>query len=662
MKKNLFFALLMFLLGSTLNLSAQDDPTLITIGGEKITKSEFLSVYQKNNVKKDVLDKKSLEEYLDLYVNFKLKVKEAEAKGMDTVSSFVAELAGYRKQLAQPYLIDKEVNDKLLLEAYNRMQWDIRASHILIKLANDALPKDTLIAYNKIMDIRKKILKGSAFDLMAKENSDDISARDQISPKSGSTIKGNGGDLGYFTVLDLVYPFETMAYNTKVGEVSLPVRTDYGYHLIKVTDRKPAMGKVQVAHILVSVPNDSSGLANADKYKEKIFEISGKLKKGENFEDLAKTYSDDKASAAKGGVIPWFGVSRMVPEFIVAIGDLKKIGDISEPVKTMYGWHIIKLLGRKTIDSLDNVKSELKSRVSKDSRALISKETMVEKLKKEYGFKEDTKTIKDFYKVVNDSIFLGKWNISKAKGLEKPMFTLANKSYTQKDFATYLNENQLNRTKEDSTAYLASMYKKFVEKSIMDYEDSRLEAKYPDFKALMKEYRDGILLFGLTDEMVWSKAVKDTVGLQKYYEANKNNYLWDQRVSADIITCADVKIAKAVRKMIKSGKYSDAQILEKMNKTSQLNLSIVNGKYLKKDNALIDSIPWTVGLTPDIAKNNSIIIVRINKVIDKEPKTLAEARGLITSDYQTYLEKEWITTLKKKYPVEINKDVFSTIK
>jgi len=242
------------------------------------------------------------------------------------------------------------------------------------------------------------------------------------------------------------------------------------------------------------------------------------------------------------------------------------------------------------------------------------------------------------------------------------MFTLANKTYTQKDFADYLDKNQLNRAKEDSTAYLASMYNKFVEKSIMDYEDSRLEAKYPEFRALMKEYRDGILLFGLTDDMVWSKAVKDTVGLQAYYEANKNNYLWDQRVSADIFTCTNAKIAKSVRKMINSGKYSDAQILEKANKTSQLNLSIVSGKYLKKDNALIDSIPWKAGLTSDIVKENSIIIVRINKVIDKEPKTLAEARGLITSDYQTYLEKEWITALKKKYPVEINKDVFSTIK
>ncbi len=664
MKKNFVRTVLISVIASLISfgLKAQNDPVLITVAGEKVTKSEFMNVYQKNNVKKEVLDKKSLEEYLDLYVNFKLKVKEAESKGMDTVSSFVTELAGYRKQLAQPYLIDKEVNDKLLLEAYNRMQWDIRASHILIKLSKDALPKDTLIAYNKIMDIRNKIMKGSAFDQMAKEYSDDVSARDQVSQKSGSTVAGNGGDLGYFTALDLVYPFETMAYNTKVGEVSMPVRTDYGYHLVKVTDRKPAMGKVQAAHILVAIPADSAGTANADKYKAKIDEIYGKILKGESFEDLAKTYSDDKASASKGGVIPWFGVSRMVPEFIAAIADMKAIGEVSKPVKTMYGWHIVKLIARKPVDSLENIKSELKSKISKDSRALISKDIMVEKLKKEYGYKEDAKTIKDFYPIVNDSIFKGKWNIAKAAKLKKSMFTLAEKSYTQQDFAKYLDENQLSRTNEDSTVYLASMFKKFVEKSVMDYEDSRLETKYPDFKALMKEYRDGILLFELTDNMVWSKAVKDTIGLQAFYEKNKSNYLWEQRVNADVFTCANPKVAKIVRKMLLSGKYTDEMILKKANNTSQLNLSVYNGKYAKKDNALIDSIPWKAGLSADIYQNNSVIMVRINKIIDKEPKTLSEARGLITSDYQAFLEKEWIAQLKMKYPVVIDKDVFSTIK
>lgn len=664
MKKNFVCTLLIavFIAVVPLGIRAQDDPVLITVAGEKVTKSEFLSVYQKNNVKKEVLDKKSLEEYLDLYVNFKLKVKEAESKGMDTVSSFITELAGYRKQLAQPYLIDKEVNDKLLLEAYDRMQWDIRASHILIKVSKDALPKDTLIAYNKTIEFRNKIMKGSAFDQIAKEYSDDISARDQVSQKTGNNVAGNGGDLGYFTALDLVYPFETMAYNTKVGEVSMPVRTDYGYHLVKVTDRKPAMGKVQAAHILVTVPSDSAGIANADLYKAKIEEIYAKVLKGESFDDLAKTYSDDKASASKGGVIPWFGVSRMVPEFIAAIADMKAIGEISKPVKTMYGWHIVKLIARKPIDTLDNIKSELKSKISKDSRALISKDIMVEKLKKEYGFKEDLKTINDFYKVVNDSIFMGKWNVAKASKLNKTMFTLADKIYTQQNFAKYIDENQLSRTKEDSTVYLASMYKKFVEKSVMDYEDTRLETKYPDFKALMKEYRDGILLFELTDNMVWSKAVKDTTGLQVYYEKNKDNYLWGQRVNADVFTCANPKIAKTVRKMILSGKYTDEMILKKANSTSQLNLSFYNGKYAKKDNALIDSIPWVVGLSGDIFQNNSVVMVRINKIIDKEPKTLSEARGLITSDYQAYLEKEWIAELKKKYPVVIDKDVFSTIK
>ena len=661
-----------------------DDPVLLTVAGEKVTKSEFLNVYNKNNLKKDVIDKKSLEEYLDLYINFKLKVKEAESLGLDTAVSFITELAGYRKQLAQPYLTDKGVNDNLLLEAYYRMQWDIRASHILIKLALNAAPKDTLIAYNKIMGIRGRIIKGESFAKVADEMSEDPSAKGQAASKGRPYVKGNEGDLGYFTAFDLVYPFETAAYNTEVGKISMPVRTDFGYHLVKVTDKKPAMGKVQVAHILVTIPANSTADDSA-KYKSKIHEVYNKIKADSSFEDMAKQYSDDKASAVKGGVIPWFGVNRMVPEFIVAIGKLKNKGDISEPVQTMYGWHIIKLIDRKGIAPPDSIKPELKTKIAKDSRSGKSKEAMVSKIKKDYGFIEFPKALADFYKVVNDSISLGKWNIEKAKSLNKLLFSFGQadiieqdkngkiihhesslnelKTYTQQDFAKYLASHpSVSRTKEDSSVYVRKMYKQYVDEMAMNYEDNRLETKYPEFKSLMKEYRDGILLFEHTDEKVWSKAVKDTVGLKSFYEKNKNNYLWDDRLDATIYTCANAKLAKTTRNLVKKGKLTNDEILKQINKDSQLNLKIESGEYLKKDNAIIDTISWAPGITNDINKDNSVVFVKVNRIIPKEPKTLAEARGLITADYQTYLEKVWISELKKKYPVVVNREVFETIK
>lgn len=639
-----------------------DDPVLLTVAGEKVTRSEFLNVYNKNNLKKDVIDKKSLEEYLDLYINFKLKVKEAESLGMDTASSFKTELAGYRKQLAQPYLMDKEVNEKLLQEAYNRMQWDIRASHILVKVSANASPADTLKAYKKIMEIRDSIVKkGKDFSKMAIAYSDDLSARDQAQTGNRPASKGNAGDLGYFTALDLIYSFETAAYNTKVGEVSMPVRTDFGYHLVKVTDRKPAMGKVQAAHILITFPANSTAVDSA-KCKAKINEIYDKIKGGAAFEDMAKQFSDDKASATKGGVIAWFGVNRMVPEFIVAVSKLKK-GEISSPVQTMYGWHIIKMLDRKEIAPFDSIKSDLKTKIAKDSRANKSKEVMVEKIKKEYGFKDDPTALADFNKVVDDSIFLGKWKATKAKELTKNLCTIGDKKYNQQDFAKFIAAHQSSKTnKEDISFYINGMYKQFIDESAINYEDGMLETKYPEFKSLMKEYRDGILLFELTDEKVWSKAVKDSIGLKGFYDKNKQNYMWDNRLDASIYTCSNAKVAKATHKLLKKGKLMNDEILKEINKTSQLDLKIESGKFLKKDNPLIDSIPWVEGITKDIIKNGSVVFVKVNKVIPKEPKSLAEAKGMVTADYQTYLEKEWIESLKKKYTVEVNKAVFSTIK
>ncbi|MFH0864995.1 MAG: peptidylprolyl isomerase [Bacteroidota bacterium] len=672
MKKNLLVLLITLCCFSFINLNyaqvidisgpiSKVDPVLLIVASDTVTKSEFLAVYNKNNIKKEaVIDKKSLEEYLQLYVNFKLKVKEAESLGMDTVSSFVTELAGYRKQLAQPYLINKDVNEKLLQEAYDRLQWDVRASHILIKVSTGASPEDTLAAYNKIVEIRNRALKGEDFGALAVENSEDVSARDMAATINRAAVKGNKGDLGYFTALDLIYAFETAAYTTKIGEISLPVRTDYGYHIIKVADKKPAMGKVQVAHILVTIPSNS-GRDDSLKSKTKVKEIYDSIKAGSSFEDMAKKYSEDKASAAKGGTLPWFGIWRMLPDFVTVVSALKEKSDVSEPVLTMYGWHILKLISRKPVGAFDSIKTDLKTKIAKDTRASLSKEVMVESIKKEYGFKEDPSALADFYLVVNDSIFLGKWNVTKATGLEKVMFNLGNKQYTQPDFAIYLSKNLLSRVKEDSAAYVRKIYKQWVEASAIDYEDNRLESKYPEFKALMKEYRDGILLFELTDDKVWSKAVKDTVGLQAFYDKNIENYKWDERLDASVYFCANEKVAKATRKLVKKGKLINDEILKLINTDSQLNLKIETEKFEKKD-TVIDSIPWIPGISKDIKRGNYMVFAKVKKVIPVGPKTISEARGLITADYQAFLEKEWIAELKKKYPVTINMDVFSAIK
>ena len=655
MTKQIFLKTLIlpFALFAVSNLIAQDnkDAVLMTIGGTKVTVSEFENVYHKNNTKEVVNDSKSLNDYVDLYVNFKLKVKEAEEMGLDTAKSFIDELNGYRKQLAQPYLTDKDVNEKLLKETYNRLQEDIHASHILVKVAENALPKDTLEAYTKIMKIRARILKGEDFNKVAAEKgiSDDPSSKD------------NGGDLGYFTALQMVYPFESAAYSTKVGEISMPVRTRYGYHIIKVTDRRKAQGEVLVAHIMVkTAPNMTKD--DSLNAKTKMDEIYSKLKVGAKFEELAQQYSDDKASAKNKGELPWFGTGKMPIEFEKAAFAITNKADFCQPMRTKYGWHIIKLIDKRGLAPFDDMKSDLKAKVTKDSRSQVGRTALIAKIKAESKFKEAIKTRDEFYKLMDTTIFEGRWDAAKAAALKKPMFNLNDKIYSQTDFANYISSHQSKRAKTDVQIVINQLYSQFLDESIIAYEESRLDKKYPEFKALMQEYRDGILLFELTDQKVWSKAVKDTAGSKEFYDAHKTNYMWDERSDASVYSCADDKIAVQVSKLLLK-KKSEKDILAEVNKNSQLNLQVETRLFNKGENEFVDK-NWNPGTSANMIseKDKKVIIVVTTKLLKPEPKAYNDAKRMLTADYQTFLEKKWIPLLKKKYPVTIDKNVLSTVK
>ncbi len=629
-------------------LTAQDtsNPVLMTIAGTPVTKAEFEKVYRKNNSKEGAYDMKDVREYLELYINYKLKVKEAEEEKLDTSQTFINELKGYRKQLAQPYMTDKEVTEGLIKEAYDRMQQDVRASHILLNLPADALPKDTLAVYNRALKIRDMLLKGADFEKMARDSSNDQSAKE------------NGGDLGYFTGMQMVYPFETAAYTTKPGQISMPVRTKFGYHIIKVIDVREAQGEIKVAHIMIKSASTAPDSVTKQA-QSKIDEIYQKLKAGEKFEDLAAKFSDDKGSAKNGGALPPFGTGRMVPEFEKAAFALMKDGDYSAPVKTSYGWHIIKRLEKKPVPNLEEKRNELKTQVARDSRAEISKNSMITRIKADYKFKEFPKAKDAFINALDTSLLGGEWNPEKVKGLNKPLFTLGTTTYTQEDFAKYINNHQSKKQNTTPKQVGNTLYNQYVEETALAYEESQLEIKYPEFKALMQEYRDGILLFDLTDKKVWSKAVKDSAGLVAFYEKNKTKYMWDRRCDAIIYTCANEDVANKTRKLLKKGKPM-VEVLNEMNKDSQLNLSTKDGKFLKGENEIIDSIKWEKGLSPNMNKNNSVVFVDVINVLEPTPKSLDEAKGIITADYQNHLEKEWISGLRTKYPVTVNEDVLNS--
>ena len=663
MKRMKRFILLVLVLGSVqlgYSQTAGNDEVLMTIAGKQVTVGEFLNIYQKNNVKNEPIDKKSLNDYLDLFINFKLKVKEAEDLGLDTVSSFQTELSGYRDQLAKPYFTDEATLDRLVKEAYDRSLYDLRASHIFVRLASDASPEDTLKAWEKINKLYDRLMKGEDFAKLAMEESEDPSARDREASPQYPAMKGNRGDLGYFTVFDMVYPFETGAYNTEISKISKPVRTDFGYHLIKVTGKYPAMRKVTAAHLFVSIPRGSAA-ADSVRIQKKVDSIYQLLRNGGNWDELVKQFSDDKGSAPKGGVLPKFGVNRMVPEFIDAIYKMKNPGDYSTPILTSYGWHIVKLVEKDEIKPFEDEKADLKQKVNKDGRSQISRDVVLANIKKEYGFEEYPDALAEIYPIVTDSIFTGKWDAKPYMNMDKVIFKLGNMKFFQKDLVNFISTKQRKRDKENLKVAVDKIYQNYVDETLVKWENAHLEKKYPEFKALVNEYRDGILLFDLTDQKVWSKAVKDTTGLKLYYEKHKSSYMWGPRVDATVYTIKDPNAVAKVKNFIKSGLKDDA-ILKEINADTAHILTIENNKFSRKDNKYVDQVKWETGLYPEIRDGGAAILVHIKDVLKPEPKQLSESRGLITADYQNYLEKEWIRQLREKYPVVVNQDVFAKIK
>lgn len=654
----------------SLSLYAQkeDKRVLITIADEEVSVSEFLNVYQKNNVNTDLSDKKSLNEYLDLYINFRLKVKEARDMGMDTASAFVEELAGYRKQLAEPYFNDQEVTDELLQEAYNRMQYDIRASHILIKVDANAAPEDTLVAYKKAITARERIMNGENFAIVAEQVSEDPSARDRES--QGQLRKGNGGDLGYFTVFDMVYPFETGAFTTAIGDISMPVRTSFGYHIIKVTDKQPAIGQATVAHLYLMMPKNATTQDSARK-KEEIYALYERAISDEDWDALVLGHSDDRGSKEKGGVLPRFGSNRMVPEFIAAVAALQDTGDISEPVLTSFGWHILKLIDIERPGDFEDEVIELKRRMTKDSRAQKSRESVIARIKNENGFKEFPENLQDLLSAIDTTFLVREWSAVRVAEMNKKIFVLDGKKYTQYDFGLFLEGKQTRRGNNPLGTFFYSQYKDYVNGICVELEDSQLEEKYPEFRMLMQEYRDGILLFNLTDEKVWSKAVKDTTGLENFYEENKAKYMWGERLEADIVIINDPSKESGIREIISGAKK---KTLKEIGLDTLKGVFIETGLYPKGENAFIDRIAWKKGMSESLPLTDfselydgrshgeqSIVFANVRNVRGPEAKELDEARGMVTSDYQNYLEKAWIEELKARYAVSVNKEVLESI-
>jgi peptidyl-prolyl cis-trans isomerase SurA len=652
MKSPVISLLTLFVL-SVGSFAQTSDPVLMTINGKPVLKSEFEYIYNKNNTNNS-LDKKTLDEYVDLFINFKLKVEEAKAQGIDTTKSFINELSGYRSQLTKPYLTDSKVDEAVLLEAYNRLKEDVDVSHILIRIPQNATPADTLKAWNSIQSIMKRLQKGEDFTKVAKEVSEDPSATDNAGQP------GNGGHLGFISAFRTVYPFETMAYNTPVGSLSKVVRSAFGYHIIKVYGRRNSLGEILVSHIMKFTSKDDEAVNKAAKAS--IDSIYQRVLAGDDFGELAAKYSQDKGSSVKNGELPWFGTGRMVPEFEAAAFALKNVGDVSAPVKSAYGWHIIKLKEKKGVDSFENIKADLERKVKRDERANLGQQSFLQRLRADYNFQLTKSSVQDFYKIatnrtLNDSVFK-----AEAAKLNKPLFSFAGKNYSQANFADYLKKYS-NSDKSIASEMIDEKLKAFTDAELLAYEDTQLEKKYDDFRFLMNEYHDGILLFEVSNNEVWEKASKDTEGLAKYFNNHKADYTWKEpHYKGRVISCKDKETFKAARSIVSKSNIDsiDKYLRKRLNDSIQY-VKIEKGIFVKGENKVIDSKIFKTKDEFVPTKEYPFVFV-VGKMLKNTPEDYTDVRGLVTADYQEYLEKEWINTLRAKYPVTVDQNVLKTVK
>ncbi|HRI29373.1 MAG TPA: peptidylprolyl isomerase, partial [Chitinophagales bacterium] len=591
------------------------------------------------------------------------KVKEAESMGLDTLPGIKQQIADYYKQLAKTYLHDKDITDQLIQEAYQRMKTEVKTSHILIRLAEQASPDDTLKAFNKTLSVYRMLTEqGLDFAKLAEKYSEDPS------------VKENKGDLGYLTAFQTVYPFETAFYNTPKGKISGPVRTQYGYHLVKVDDVRPAQGSVRVAHILIKT-TDKDTITQQQAAQKRALDVYNRLKKKKiTFEQAALAESDDKTTAKSGGELPWFKSGKMFPEFEDAAFALKKTGEISKPVKTRIGWHIIKLLERKGIGTFDELKDELKKRIERDNRSRVSQQYFIARLKQDHQFTEFAEPKNTIINAIakSQSIQRGQW---KADSLEtgintnQALFTIIFpdtkqlKTYTIADFITFAEKNQMRARSRNTQETASRLYAIYAEEQLMAAEETTLQTKYPEFARLLKEFRDGNLLYELMTQNVWNKAMEDTSALRKFYNENSSRYVWKERVNAYIFTFNDPQTGAELRAKAQTATPQELANLETEAKSGKLQkYKVESGMYEKGQKTLLNAVNWAPGISENIdsADGNTSFVV-ITETLPPSPKKLEEARGYIIADFQSKLEQEWVKQLRKKYDVKINKDVLETL-
>lgn len=729
--------------------SEPETPTLVQIGDKPYSPDAFFQSYTKNRFSADSAKALSAREYFEIFTLTKLKVLAAEQQGRDTTSDYLEEISSYRDQLAIPYLTDKEFVEDMAQEAYKRLTEELRVSHILVAVPQEAPPADTLSAYRAAIAMRGRLLEGSDFAEMAMRFSKDL------------TAKTNHGDLGYFTAFQMVYPFETAAYTTPVGQISQPIRTNFGYHLIKVTNRRPNSGKLRVAHIMIQ-DNEKTSDEKKKEAAQRIQDAYNRLENGEPWEKMVQVYSDDFQSRQSGGVLPVFGIGEMMPSFEEAAYALTQPGTYSKPIKTPYGWHIIRLLEKLPLESFEVMAPMLRQKVVTDSRGKLLTKAVEKRLKGQYTIRENTDVWSELLELADSSLVKGQWKVPQTftGRVENPvLFTIENEHSFTSSFLEFTKTHLTPRPAgSDPKLVLRTYYNDFLGKRLIEYEKTNLEKKYPEFRNLMNDIREGVLLSQVMEEQVWQRSLDDSTGQRRIYEQNMSQYTYPERALATVVDARDTAVlnqalialaqapyalrlkgeeivyekgqtqlsdkmknnlmilAATLKKnpdfvvevagyrtadevdtvsssrIVQVVRYLNQQgipinrIMEKdfgsfrpvpepernrrisfqffsnslkdlekaINLSNSANAIVIKDGYFARDHTYFKTAAWEAGEQMLPQPNGRILAIEITKIDPPRTKTFEEARGTVINAYQKILEKQWLDSLRVKFPVKVN--------
>ncbi len=653
MKKIIF--IINLLLGFQLIGQSQEAETLVVIDGKNISAEEFIYLYEKNNSKPLPKNSDSLKTQLNKFINYKLKVFEAEKRGFDKSEKFISAFTNYKKQLAEPFLLNAETFEKLALEAYQRTKYEIRVSHILVKVNEFAAPEDTLIAYNKAMNLKIRLVNTESFENVAKEASDDPSAAQ------------NGGDLWFVKAFQTPYKLENHIFNDTKNVISSPIRTKYGYHIIKITDRRPNPGKYKVAHIVIYTPKNISE-QESKRLKKRIDSLYQRLLQGDDFAKLALKYSEDKGTANNKGELPWFGTGFMSHEFENAAFGLKQNGNISKPVQTENGWHIIKRIDQQKVPEYKQMKDQIKKMILKSDRFKICEQNMISRFKKENNFSEN-KELGIFYTAVDSTIFEKKWIIPALIDLNDVLFKIGSKEYTKYDFAESLEKNQKMMFPIPIENYVNQQYEKFRDTKIIEFGINILSRENKLYKNLVNEFHDGMLFFEIMETEVWEKAKNDTIGIKNFYKQNIEKY--NKNLSANISifkfeNSTDLKKLKKYFQKYKKLAVSDSLLAVTVSKSVKRKFKFKNKLIAEEgSNPVFDLVidEYRTGKPQQkiIILEKQKVLVFLNTPIAKTKKPWQSYKTQLITDYQHYIDEKWTKRLRSKYIISINEKALNSI-